>query len=317
MRRHGREVSSMEPIINMPTCNGDGAITIPDATLVNLNYGLKVPDFTAFPDQPVIDSEIGLRLENNKEELSADEGSPLQLLLRTEIFLGTEENPVEGLYGITFTILYDTSLMETSMVFPFIGSLFPEFLGEETENLSISMAMPEAGRLDLGICKTDGQEFSGWGKIGQFYLQLRDDALTGDPEGTRDIVYQVVNLKAIDFAENLLDLGARSDTTLATDLVYDPTITSTQTLELDEGLRLSPNPNSGQLQVQLGKDSNFEQLQLKLFNTQGQMVFSQVLPVAGRESSLQLPSKLNNGMYLVLLSDTEGRQTVRKLIIER
>lgn len=297
--------------------NGDGMISPEDAFLIDQHYDLAIPGFTAPDDVPVEDAPVVLCLENSKDSLSAATNFELARLLQTSLILGTEEQPVSGLYGISFTLVYDTTLMTIPVTFPvYIGS-FTDLMGTEEQTVFITKTNSKAGRIDFSVCRTNGLEINGWGRLGTISLLLRNDAVTGNPDLTRSIVYQIVNLKAIDFEENLLEIGAKSDTTQATNLMFDPTITSTED-ELNKGsLRLSPNPNQGTLFLELIHPKRDEEVEFQLINLQSQVLMSQKLLFSGSGLQVDLSPGLNNGLYLVVLSTEDGRQFVHKVVVER
>lgn len=298
-------------------CNGDGTITPVDEAVVELNYGESVDGFVAPEDVPVPYSEVGICMDNSRSEITANGPSPILQMVRTDINLGTEEHPVEDLYGISFTLRYDTSLMQWTPSFPVITITSADLFGEYPQRISIGVAHPERGRIDFSVCRTDGQEINGYGKLAEVWLQLRADAVTGNPDGTREVVYEIVNLKAIDFEENFLDIGYKSDTTLAVDLPYDPEISAIDNRDLSQQLRLSPNPNSGKLQVHMLDAEMAEEVRLSLFTIQGQPVFEQQLALPKEGALIELPSYLNTGAYFVRLINKEGQQLLQKLIIQR
>lgn len=297
--------------------NGDGVVDTLDKTLIDLHYGQTIPNYEALTPKIPEYSEVGLRLENHIEEVSANFQTSLPRVVRTKVLLGTEDQPVENLYGISFSVRFDTSLMEPPSQFLVINHMFEDFLGTTSDYLSLVVENPQAGRLDFSICKTDGQEITGWGELGEFWLQVRRDARTPNPDSTALITYEVVNLRAIDFAENDLGVGARADTTLAVDLIFDPIPRVTDLPVGQEYFKVSPNPTPGKLNLQLVNFKRDEKVEMTLMNWQSQILLKKELFFESAGMPLVLPSTLSNGLYLLIFKMTDGREFVHQVVLQR
>jgi len=79
------------------------------------------------------------------------------------VILGTEESPVEGLYGIAFSLVLDTSVVS---IFDIEVDFENSWLSKDGDPLlTLAEFNPETGKMDIAITKTNSNSIYGFGNI--------------------------------------------------------------------------------------------------------------------------------------------------------
>lgn len=87
-------------------CNGDGTVSELDWHIIETNYGEHRPNYSPIETlAPYAQDE--LYLDINKAEIYTS-STTLQRTINAKIFIGTQATPINELYGLSFTIKYDT-----------------------------------------------------------------------------------------------------------------------------------------------------------------------------------------------------------------
>ncbi len=292
-------------------CNGDGFISSSDVAVLTANYNLTTPDYEPSADVEATNAPDGICLTFDRDTVTA-QGTALQRLLRATIALGAEANPVEDIYGIAFTIIYDTSLVEPSQTIPFILEQNTFFEGGLI--LKKIIPHPERNRIDFSFCKTDGENITSFGNLGFLNFQIREDATTPDTNGFAPLNFKIVNVTAIDADGNPLDIGYKSDPVVVTNL----TVTDLQGIAspMDQ-VEIFPNPNRGVLHFRLPANELEFPIKITLYDMVGHLVMTQELHQKTDQWSWKIPSHLNNGLYYVKLQSESLQSNSRSLVLNR
>ncbi|GJM36065.1 MAG: hypothetical protein DHS20C18_50660 [Saprospiraceae bacterium] len=294
-------------------CNGNGQINFQDRNIVTHNYTLRTPDYLPTDDIEAQLAPNGICIENNKQTVTPDPVSQLLRLLRTTISLGSAANPVEDIYGISFTLVYDSTILEPSTTFPFLTLTNTFFeAGNPIENIYYHEG---TNRIDFSFCKVDGQNISNFGNLGQIYFQVREDAYTSNPDGIDTLDFKILNINAIDASENLLDIGYKSDTVVGMELAV---VVGTQEVAtpLDQ-IVVFPNPNSGEVHFRLPADELNFPINITLYDLLGHAVLTKQLHQKTDQWSWSLPTSLANGLYYIRLSSENRQSSSRSLLLNR
>ena len=147
-------------------CNGDGTIDYLDTLAISSNYSeTHLKDATYNENHNSGGPEIYLRTFDNKFE----KGKRSVI----ELYAGTEQMPVENLYGLLMHASYDRTVIE-------LGSVqlsFPHswFYSNPKKVLSLSNNDTDYGRIETGIVRNDHIASSGHGKIGEISFVAKED----------------------------------------------------------------------------------------------------------------------------------------------
>ena len=149
-------------------CNGDGIINMSDTLAVNLN-------FSSAHSIQSIDNTSRAPLPDMYFTFASSSYLPGDWV-DAEVWLGTAANPVAGLYGLSFNIDYNTSLIEpgtTNMNYP------NSWLGTPGTN-AIKMAKldPLASTIFGAETRIDHLNANGFGKIADFTFQVKNSITT-------------------------------------------------------------------------------------------------------------------------------------------
>lgn len=112
------------------------------------------------------------------------------------IMLGDADNPADDVYGLAFTVVYDTAAVEPGAFATFAGS----WMGEPfTSLLGLSRDRYNDGRIDIALTRIDGQNASGYGAIGQLHITIQDVIFMRSAD--YEMLFQIENVRLIDRQE--------------------------------------------------------------------------------------------------------------------
>lgn len=296
--KHYTDLLAWEPQISIPWAdssslaynmkhidtNGDGVINIMDKAAIQRNYDKMHEWFGKTSSSANFDLSFIV-----PEDVEPGE------MVTVDVVLGSENNPVEGLYGIVFTVNYDTALVEPNTIMAgFTNSWFGE---DSTNMITLYYDHPTSGELDIAIVRIDQQEAQGFGKVGQVHFVMDDDLLGKTKGGIHALSFS--NIHAINLQEEWIEVKGEDN----------QIVIANEPLPLAQSeLKLYPNPIGDQFFIQ-AKD---QQIQLiEIYNSKGQLVLTQK---ADQVTLLEVKtSALPKGIYITRCYTQEGLIT-RKII---
>ncbi len=216
------------------------------------------------------------------------------------IILGDTTNPADSVYGVAFTINYDSTKVKDGSVSVQFNS---SWLGNINQDMmSISKNNHAAGQIDVALTRTDQMTRSGMGQIGTITMTIKDDIIK--KSGLVRLNTHIDGVKAINNQE--IEIG----TTPVYTYVLITTVTDITKTEKAANLTIFPNP--AQQLVQLQSDVALQSV--AVINVAGQTVLSQPLnEVLGTQLDI---SKLTVGVYVLQIQTSQGSQQ-RRLVIQR
>ena len=292
-------------------CNGDGSVDVADFYIIEENYDRRIPGYVEeLVEAPMVPG--GLSIDIDDDEVSAG-GSIFQRRISCDVLLGSPTQPVDELYGVSFSIRYDTSIWEPSI--SLILFIDESVLGGQDEVLVSSKVFPEEGRLEASIVRYDGQAINNVeGQLASFALALREDAATGNQNGQQTLSFKIYNAVGIDSQGNLFQLGGLSDKVIGTDMTFDENLTALDDLE-SEGINFAvqPNPNDGSFHLFFETAGKASQISIMNFN--GQHIYTEKIPANARQFSLDLEDQLSPGIYFIRWTLPGGDFDTKKIIV--
>jgi hypothetical protein len=271
--------------------DGNGIVDILDTLAISVNYGLS-----RTVGMKSASALSGFDLFISNDELMISEGKYIQIPVR----LGTAINPIEGIYGLRFSIETSSELIETeSVAIDFSES----WLGQLNANLwSAKKVFADHHSVDFGLTRNNHQQVSGFGIIGMLSFTLNEPLEPG-ASLTTDISFR--NFKATNFDLENLDLY--SDTF---EIVIINTITSNQEMSAGFQQKLSPNPVSkGNL---LSITNASEIVKVEVVNAHG-IKMMEILIRNQQEISFSVPE--TPGIYFVRLHNKNGDFSIKRFIV--
>ncbi|MEM6265489.1 MAG: T9SS type A sorting domain-containing protein, partial [Bacteroidota bacterium] len=159
------------------------------------------------------------------------------------INMGTMDTTAVDVYGLTFDLTYDTSLVEQNSV---SQSFNTSWLGtKNVDMLTLSQNDAPNGIIYTGIVRNDMATRTGHGKIGELIVVI-DDHLA---KRTWPLVLDIINVNAIDENGNPLPISG-----LPTEVTVSTSTTSLTATSKDTGWKLAPNPTSNRVLVEVRQD---------------------------------------------------------------
>ncbi|MCB0552314.1 MAG: T9SS type A sorting domain-containing protein, partial [Phaeodactylibacter sp.] len=147
--------------------------------------------------------------------------------------LGEAGHPAEEVYGLAFTIVYDTAAVEPGTTFASFGN---SWMGQLYTNLlGLNRDRYEDGRIDVALTRIDGENISGYGPIAQLHITIQDVIFMRSAD--YEMFFQIENVRLINKMEDFLPV--QSPQTIA--LVEDA-VSSTAKLEVADGVEVFPVP---------------------------------------------------------------------------
>lgn len=237
--------------------NGDGAINALDTTGLSLNWGraanFSPNPFEEYRSTPGEAKHIGAPIFIETYAVRPGETADFN------INLGDTENPVEGAYGIAFTIVYDP----LAVVYGSAKASFQSsWLGTLGDNMIVVMKDdPNNHRIHVGLTRIDQTEVNGSGQIGTLSLTI-EDVIFRDNESEMDFKVENIRLIRSDEQEIIVDevetVASINESPLATENILAA-----------QRLKLYPNPTTAEIFIQY-LDVQMDYVQI--FNTNGKLI---------------------------------------------
>ncbi len=262
--------------------NGDGIINDADVEVLAINLG-KVHG-----PLPVWNGTMGTA-EDPPLYVDLNANGPLIAgeAFSVPIMLGTSDIPVQDIYGLAFSIVFDSEDLDLSNTSLLIND---SWLGSDL--WKVEKVNQTDGRIDIGLTRTGLQDTTGFGAIGSFTGIIED--LVG-----KIIEVDIENIKALSHDESEVLIFAQGTEGTVT--------TGTEKDELEDGLHIFPIPTEQWLHV---RNFNEEAIKLiKIYNVLGQMMLVDDTPQAINRYDLD---RLVSGVYFIEL-EFNGHTLIRKI----
>ncbi|MEM9822003.1 MAG: T9SS type A sorting domain-containing protein, partial [Bacteroidota bacterium] len=270
-------------------CNGDGIVDDQDLFAIENNYGL-----THGPVLPF----VGVTSSPNDPALFVDLPSENDLSIGTPfvapVLLGTEDLPIDNIYGLAFTIEFDPTVLDPNQTFV---EVVPNWMGTpDTDLISINRTLADQGIIEVALSRIDQQNVGGHGPIAHF-IGIIDDVL-----GKTEVEVNIRDIRAITAEEQAVPLHNPEQVVILTN--------TTNTENVIEGLMVFPNPTNDFLHIQ--NESNQPVDAVRIYNVLGQQ-----LRVLKQFNDSQIINVANwtPGIYFVRLEVGVESQTV-KIVVE-
>lgn len=296
-------------------CNGDGMVNKTDWVILKENYRSERPDYVANALVPAPWAENELHIKLDDDEIATSDNI-LQRVIKGTMSLGNQDHPFPAIYGLSFTIKYDTAVWEPSL-FDIITLDDSSFLGQKEDIvLTIEQSSSAEGLIEIALCRNDGQVIqNGFGSFGFFRLTLKEDAPTGNPNGMETLSFQIYDTKGVKADGEFFTLGASSDVVIGKEMVFDSTLTSTvERLNRSMPLDILPNPNNGTFNLSFNQTMEVSQLQL--FDFSGKQLFTATIPAYSDYYQVDLKQQLPAGMYFVKWLLADGQYALEKVVVK-
>ncbi|MCI5054564.1 MAG: T9SS type A sorting domain-containing protein [Flavobacteriales bacterium] len=274
-------------------CNGDGIINDSDTTAIGLNLGLthnKGENGVSVMGVP----NLIFDLTGLDTVVAGD-------TLRVPIKLGDLTSPMNDLYGITFDVNYDTSLVKNGAFLDYSNS----WLGSiNTNMIEMQRNYYTASALKGALTKKDQLSVSGSGEIVALNI-IMEDNLSGKKSLYKTLNLSFSNVTGYALDGSLLSINATSDSLI----VGDPTPLVSSNVDVQNRISLYPNPTNGNLNL----ISEVEIASYNIIDVSGRIVRSDLNVLSDR---VDMTLNLENGVYLIMINTVEGKTKTIRFIKE-
>jgi hypothetical protein len=282
--------------------NGDGVINAADTVAIVQNWGNVVDPARDDPFAAPADfGPIGglPQLLINKDTVAPGEAVTLPVLL------GSNQTPLDSLYGLAFSIAYDPSLIKSNLYFKPSASWF----GDPANLLWLQRDFHTQGRIDIAVTRTDGMPMSGNGRIGDLFIVIEDNIFLKSGDHNAEFLHPVDTVrKTTLFFRGLHPVSnigkAQQLEGPSTEIVIRKGTVST-TIPDDgwkQSVRVAPNPASGMVFVS-SPGADIERITVS--DLSGRILLAQQPAVSGSDASFSVRGA-PAGMYVVQIMTAEG-----------
>ncbi|GEM_PF-3529451 len=262
-------------------CDGNGTINLNDTLAVIQNYSLTHPAGRLSNNNQISTSGVPLTLipqQNNV--LSGNAGV-------FDIMLGNSTTPVNNGYGIAFTVQFNNSYIDaTSIGINGNGS----WMGSINTNL-MAIALKGATQAECAITKTDHNNVSGNGKIGEITFKTLA-GITSNP----NTAFTISNVNFIAYNQSTIPIDASAATGTIT--IVNGT-TNISTLNNHASVQIYPNPAQNNFTIE--PNTNEKQI-VEVYDVNGKLILQQTI---NGKTTIDV-SNLNAGVYNVNVTGNAG-----------
>lgn len=272
-------------------CNGDGSINdidIEDGVLTNYSY--------THNSEKSIQSTCDYPLYVVLPQLYKENDSAV-----IKIGLDMSNNLGQEVYGIKFTLEFDTNFVQSSTM---QARATDDWFGIENNNYLLKYKNDiVANKMDVGVVGIDKINRTGGGILIDGIWTMEDEVIP-IAHLSDSMSIRITNVKIIDFYENEID-ACGIDTFV---VVYDKTV-GINTLPENKVFAFYPNPTKSS-NIYFNNHSDVETIEI--FSLQGKLISS----YHNIDNTINI-SELNNGVYLIKATDKNATTYTNKLAINK
>lgn len=275
-------------------CQGDGVIDSLDLWPILNNYGLT--HNKGYDLKNGVTGDPPLYLQFPMDSIQAGDS------VSVDVILGSQQIPANGVYGLAFSVLYDSDLVDSSTV---RLDYDPSWFTGSNTYLSLGKNLETLSEIDGALSRTNQQNINGYGKIATLSFVMEENIALKAPQIIFDsLKLYLADVKVIGIDEQEVPVELIGDTAIVWQL-----LASTE-LPQPEDFRVHPNPVSGQLNISSARQ---EIKGLQLFNNLGQVVTEWKSDQGLLHTHINV-SKLPEGIYHLRIT-TQGGNLTKKIIV--
>ncbi|HKR05659.1 MAG TPA: T9SS type A sorting domain-containing protein, partial [Bacteroidia bacterium] len=287
-------------------CDGNGIVDNLDTTAISLNYGLTHPYRLVNPNSNQSITPQLYLIANPDTVLEGD-------TIEVDIYLGTQLAPVDSIYGLAFTINFDSALVDTSwMPFDFTGS----WMGTPgIDLLTYDKKHFSQGKVDIALTRTDHANVSGYGYLGKMGAVIVDNVgirLTSNPPYVT-LPLSVSNVTALTATEFYLTISTGTENVEIDTLGMTGVHSSPGT---NSPFSVYPNPVHKKLNVFSYWLKGETNCTFELYDVMGEKVISKQVPVSQNRFSADV-STIPQGIYFIKVITAKGTVNKKILVVNK
>lgn len=286
---------TISPNPKFADCNGDGLIDANDTLVIVNNYGQAHGEYT--PEEFIGGPDAAL-LHLAFFTDTIESGSSVVIPIQ----LGSDATPATNIYGLTFQLEYDKSLIVPGSIRVTFNSGWLGMPG--TDLLSLNSNDTTTGRLSVSVSRINHLAITGSGNIGEVSFVMEDN-IAG-----KTLANFATSLNfCLEQPLTINSFGDPVPIRVSCDSVVAYQVTNDVNNFIQQNLLVFPNPASGQFTIKLPVDLYGD---LQLLNMYG----SQVLAEKINSNSLEIKTnQLPSGTYTVMIKSEDSVFT-QKIIVQ-
>jgi hypothetical protein len=267
-------------------CNGNGTVALSDTIAIFNNFSQTHAFKTAAMKDDITDITIV-----SYDNYLMNPGMWNSL----DIFLGDSESSV-NLYGLTFDLNYDQSVIEQDQAYLVYSS---SFLNNANQNVEFRKPVFNNGRIYAASVRTDGLDVTGSGKIAEFHFKVK----SGLADGTELPVY-ITNGEQMKHNRTRNSLSGNN-----VSLTLNSNPTGLRAIGSNLSANIYPNPASDVVKLRC---SSASAVNFGICDLTGRLVMSGTFE---KETAIST-NGLQSGVYFVSIKSS-GKEITKKLIIDK
>lgn len=279
-------------------CNGDGIIADDDTIAILQNFGFTHPLRIAQRLQNITDPPLYFDIVVD----TVGTGQQLDIPL----YFGTTAIPADSIYGMAFTVNYDTSLVKADSVQ--IG-FSPSWLGTSGSDLIyISKNDAQNGKLFVGVTRINQNDTSGFGEIARVTVVTTDN-VSGKLSQS---IYDTLNFSISDLTIINVNEIERNAFVTGDSLIIEDLTALNELNQLGKNIFVFPNPAKNNVNI---KSSFAELVSVRLTDVTGKQInnlSNTNNPLIKKLNDFEFRININNlqkGMYLIKIETNSGTIT--------
>jgi hypothetical protein len=266
-------------------CNGDGTVNGNDTSAINANFSLT----HSFKGSAAANNDISLV----PQYAVAYAG----IWNKADVMLGDAANSISQLYGVSFELNYDKTMIQTDSIKIVYTS---SFLNASNQNINFGKTLFNSGKFAAATVRTNQNNVSGNGKIAELWYKVKSGLPLNSTIALSASSAVKINNAAV---SETLGVAAPVSLNISTNLVG-----LSKNVLLDKLIRFYPNPATNNLTLQ--NDLSVKTV-YRIYDITGRIIAS------GEFTSFKVVdiSSLESGNY-ILEFESEGSKMWKKLLIE-
>jgi hypothetical protein len=266
--------------------DGNGQINSLDTVAIAHNWG----SLTDFWNE---EEEVGFQepVPQNNLTLNApfyiqSDTVAVEETVSLNIILGEESNPVIDVYGLAFTITFDPEVVVPGSVH---ANFENSWFGTPNQDMiTIYKEDYEVGKLHVAITRIDGQDVSGYDKLGEMNITIKDVIFRAPLE---EVIFGIEGVKMINVSEQEIQVEP------VPTVSYIDTTTDTYAPDLANKVKVFPSPASDKIYLSA---TELEIISFEIYTPNGELIKK-----IEHESEISV-KELPSGIYLLKIFSNEG-----------
>ena len=250
---------------------------------------------------PIVLNYSNTHFKNGPEETPAGNGAPLFLYIpddtvsggqkfTVDIHLGTAQDQADSIYGVAFTLEYDSRYIDSTTNFDLTGS----WLGKPENLIALYQDFPADSRADIAISRKNKLDTFGYGRIARLDIVVKDD-IAGGIKPWDYVKLKVWKDKALSSTAKEVPLLSRADSVIV--------LLKGSGLEKEEKnlqqILVYPNPSDGRFMLDLGE---IQATCISICDLQGRC---QTLASGKLQGQVPLDTPAVKGLYLLRIQTSQ------------